>query len=233
MKSKWFKLKEEAISFRRKGLSIVQIEKQLGINRSTLSGWFKDVKLTKKQKEKLLLNSKNGLLAAQKKGGQWHADQGNQRRMAIRGEVRSFLSDIIIDKKIGELLLAMFYLAEGGKKENSFVIANSNPEILKSIISLQRYLYQLDEKKFRCSLHLRKDQDENNLKIFWSKTLGIPEFKFTKTQFDKRTNKKTYDHYKGVCVVHYFDMALQRRILYLVESLLNILSNKSARLAQW
>jgi len=225
MKSKWFKSKDKAISLRKEGLSIRYIENKLGIPRSTLSGWFKNIKLAKKQEAKLLDNWNNGLANARKKAALWHKKDGDDRRLAIRQKIEEFTNGIRIDKKTGELLLATFYLAEGGKIENSFVIANSNPEILKGMITLQRYLYKLDESKFRCALHLRKDQNEKKLKVFWSKTLNIPEFKFTKTQFDKRTVKKTYDNYKGVCVINYFDMALQRRVLYLGEKLLKMFNN--------
>lgn len=228
MQSRFLPLKSRATSLRKRGLSIPYIENKLGIPRSTLSGWFKDIKLSTKQRKKLLSNWKNGLASARKKAASWHIEDGNKRRRAIKEEIEKFSSDIKIDKKIGELIMATFYLAEGGKTENSFVIANSNPEILKGIISLQRYLYKIDESKFRCALHLRKDQNEKILKNFWSKILDIPEFKFTKTQFDKRTIKKTYDHYKGVCVIHYFDMALQRRVLYLGDKLLEII-NKNTR----
>ena len=223
MKSKWFKLKETAISLRKKGFSIKHVEKKLGINRSTLSGWFKNIQLTQAQKDQLLLNWKNGLIAAQKKGSQWHMDQGNRRRTAIREEVQKFIPKEAFDQKTGELIMATFYLAEGGKKENSFAIANSNPAILKGIVTLLRYLYPLDESKFRCCLHLRSDQNEKELKSYWSKLLNIPEAKFHKTQFDKRTIKKTYENYKGVCLVNYFDMALQRRVLYIGDKLLSII----------
>src|SRR3989344_7424720 len=106
MKSKWFNLKEKATSLRKKGLSIGYIEKKLSINRSTLSGWFKDIQLTEVQKERLIQNSKNGLIIAQKKGGQWHADQGNKRRTIIRDEVEKLIPEEILDKKSGELIMA-------------------------------------------------------------------------------------------------------------------------------
>jgi len=223
MKSKWFNLKEKAISLRKKGFSIKHVEKKLDINRSTLSGWFKNVQLTNKQKEKLLQNWRDGLVAAQKKGSQWHRDQGNRRRTVIREEVDEFIPKKAFDQKTGELIMATFYLAEGGKKENSFAIANSNPAILKGIVNLLRYLYTLDESKFRCCLHLRSDQNEKELKSYWSKLLNIPETKFHKTQFDKRTITKTYENYKGVCLVNYFDMAIQRRVLYIGDKLLSII----------
>lgn len=222
MKSKWFKLKEEAVSLRRKGLSIGYIENKLGINRSTLSGWFKNIQLTELQKKQLIQNSRNGLIIAQKKGGQWNADQGNKRRAVIREEIEQLIPEQVLDKKTGELILAAFYLAEGTKQEGSFIIANSNSEILKGIAGLLRYLYPIDESKFRCCLHLRSDQNEKELKSYWSKLLNVPEEQFLKTQFDKRAIKKTYESYKGVCVLYYYDMALQRRILYLGEKVLSI-----------
>jgi len=220
MQSKFLPLKGCAISLRKRGLSLKYIENKLKIPRSTLSGWFKDIKLSKKQREKLFNDWKNGLIKAREKAVLWHKNGRNERREKIKKDVESFFEGLEIDNKTGELLMAMFYLAEGGKTENSFMIANSNPQILKGIISLYRKLYELDESKFSCVLHLRKDQDEKELKLFWSSLLKIPEHKFTKTQFDKRTIKKTYDHYKGVCVINYFDMALQRRILFIGDKLL-------------
>jgi len=215
-----FAKKESAIKLRKAGKSYRDIENILGVRRSTLNGWFKNIKLSKKQKEKLLNNWKKGLVKAREKAVLWHKNKRNERREKIKKDVEIFFKNLKINNKVGELLMAMFYLAEGGKTENSFMVANSNPQILKSIINLYRNLYELDESKFSCVLHLRKDQNENELKLFWSTLLKIPKHKFTKTQFDKRTIKKTYDHYKGVCVVNYFDMAIQRRILFIGDRLL-------------
>ena len=53
MKSKWYELKENAIKLRQQGFSIGKIERDLGIPRSTLSGWLKNIKLTARQKELL------------------------------------------------------------------------------------------------------------------------------------------------------------------------------------
>lgn len=215
--------KELAIKLRKQGKSYRDIEKEIGVNRSTLSGWLKNIELTEKQKSKLNNNWLNALVRARKEAALVHKKDRAERIEKIKQEVEFFLKDIKIDKKTGELLMAAFYLAEGGKTESNFVIANSNPQILQGIINLHRYLYNLDETKFRCCLHLRKDQDEKKLKSFWSKLLKIPENKFTKTQFDKRTVKKTYEDYKGVCVVNYFDMALQRRIMFIGDKLLEMI----------
>ncbi len=220
--------KESAIKLRKKGKSYRDIENILGVSRSTLNGWLKNIKLTKEQKNELHKNWLNALVTARKKAVLWHNKGRNERREKARKEVEEFVSNIDLDKKIQEIILAAFYLAEGGKTEDSFVLANSNPEILLGVVNLLRKVFTIDESKFRCCLHLRKDQDENTSKKFWSKTLNIPESKFYKTQFDKRTVKKTYTHYKGVCVVNYLDLAVQRKVLYLGEKLLDTI-NKNTR----
>ena len=56
MKSKWFELKSKAIYLRKQGKSIRDIEESLVIPRSTLSGWFQNIKLTDSQYKSLKEN---------------------------------------------------------------------------------------------------------------------------------------------------------------------------------
>jgi len=79
MKSQWYELKDRAIKLRKRGLSIGKIERRLKIPRSTLSGWFKNIELTPKQKEKLLNDWKNGLIKAREKAVLWHNTQKEKR----------------------------------------------------------------------------------------------------------------------------------------------------------
>ena len=53
MKSRWFELKSKAVRLRKSGKSIRFIEGKLGIPKSTLSGWFKNIELSNKQKKVL------------------------------------------------------------------------------------------------------------------------------------------------------------------------------------
>lgn len=212
--------KEKAIRLRKKGKSIRDIEKTLGIRRSTLSGWLHNIELSESQKQRLHKEWLNALVKARFWAAQSHRNERLKRVGKIKEGVKGFVSGITINKTLGEIIFAIFYLAEGTKKENAMVVANSNPNVLKSFLNLFRYLYKPEESKFRCCLHLRGDQSEKQLKDFWSQLLSVPESQFNKTQFDKRTIKTTFRDYQGVCVITYFDMDLQRRILYLGESLI-------------
>lgn len=78
----------------------------------------------------------------------------------------------------------------------------------------------------KCDLHLRNDQNENEIINYWSKELSIPKKNFVYVVKDKRSVKSpTYPNYKGVCVVRYGDISIQRRLMFLSKKFCNIISN--------
>ena len=136
MKSKWFEFKEAAIRLRKQGYSMSKIEKKLGIARSTLSGWFKKVKLTPSQRKKLLKNSKNALVEARKKAVIWHNKQKQKRIEEAECQALNVLNNINIeDKHILELALSVLYISEGGKTTDQTAIGSSDPLILRFFLS--------------------------------------------------------------------------------------------------
>lgn len=219
------KKKELAIRLRKRGKSIRDIENKLCIARSTLSPWLKDVKLSKKQKEKLRKKWLNALVSARKKSSKLNRSRKLDRMEKIESEAKNFASSVELDKRLSELVFATFYLAEGGKYRGRVEIANTNPEILSSFWNLFYSLYSPDKSRLRCYLHLRMDQSksEKKLKNYWSKILKVPESQFIKTQFDKRTIRPSYKDYKGVCTVYYCDVNLHKRINTLGKEVLRII----------
>jgi transcriptional regulator with XRE-family HTH domain len=217
--------KEQAIKLRKAGKSYPEIERKLGVPRSTLSGWLSGVKLTKPQTDRLFDNKLKALVEARLIAAKVHKENRLKKIKEADDETSDFISKVKIDKTIGEIIFSTFYQAEGTKNGSAVVIANSNRDILKAMLNLFRYLFNPKESKFSCCLHLRRDQSDDDLKDFWSKALKIPVNQFTKTQFDKRTLKTTYDSYKGVCVISYSDVHLFRRVLFVGNKLVKILAN--------
>ena len=217
MISKWFSLKSKATEFRKRGFSVRYVENKLGIPRSTLSGWFRNVELSKKQRQKLKMDGRRALIAARKKAVIWHNEQKENRLKIAKIDADKVLSKIEMnDRNIIELSLAMLYLGEGLKARTETGMGNSDPLILNFFISVLKRYYNLPISKIKCELHLRADQDENKMKRFWSRSLDIPIANFTNTSFDKRTiGSITYDYYKGVCVVRCSSVARQRKLIYL------------------
>lgn len=219
MKSKWFELKPDAIRLRKKGFSIGKIEHRLGIPRSTLSGWLRDIELSKKQKEKLTQNWKKALVKARKKAVLWHNAQKEKRLKSAKEQALKTVETIdITDKKILELALATLYMGEGTKSKVETAMGSSDPLILKFFLATLKAIYNLDLKKVKCQLSLRADQKPEKMKRFWSKELSIPIDNFGYVNRDKRTvGSKTYPRYKGVCYITCGNVAIQRKLLYLGE----------------
>ncbi len=215
MKSRWFELKPDAIKLRKRGFSIGKIEHRLGIPRSTLSGWLKNIKLSQEKKEKLLQDWKNALVKARKKAVLWHNAQKKKRLKEAKKMALKTLEKINVnDPNIIELALAMLYLGEGAKTTEQTAIGNSDPLILRFFLAIVRNVYNLDIKRIRCELNLRADQNPEEMKRFWAKILKLPLANFKYVNIDQRTKgTKTYPDYKGVCHIKCGNVAIQRRLI--------------------
>lgn len=230
MISKWLGLKAQAVTLRRHGTSIKDIEKRLGIPRSTLSGWLRNVKLSKYHKDRLEQRWKNALVTARKSAILWHNLQKSERLKRASEEGAVVLSKIKTqDPAVFELALAMLYLGEGMRQTPTTAVGNSNPLVLQFFVGGLRQLYNIPTENIRCEIHLRADQNPDGIKRYWSRVLGLPISNFGKPSVDVRTKgSKTYSHYKGVCVVRCNRVAIQRRLMYIANNFcMQIVQKKS------
>lgn len=218
-------LKKKAIELRRQGLGIREIEKELNVARSTLSGWLKSIPLTKTQKQALYQRWEKGLEKARKRAAKINREAKKARIKKIEKEAQQFLNSLEVNPKTLEVFLAGLYLGEGFKTSGRTAIGSSNPSVLKGFIILLRKLYNIDESRLRAAIYARADQDVKEIETYWSRFLKIPKNRFHKTQIDKRTTgRKTYPNYKGVCCVYYHNTALQRRLIAISEEFLGHLA---------
>src|SRR3989344_1443279 len=216
MRSKWFELKAKAIALRKEGGSIRDIEIILSIPRSTLSGWFKDVKLNAAQYNSLKNRHKKSLVTARKSAVIWHNQQKLDRIKLAESEADKTLSAINNSQEIIELGLALLYLGEGSKKSPTTSMGNSDPLILKFFLKVMTDVYKIDIEKIRFDLHIRADQNPELVKKYWAKELKAPIHRFKLVSIEKRTaGKITYPHYKGVCVITCGNVAIQRKLVYI------------------
>jgi len=224
MKSKWFELKDKAIKLRRQGISVSKIESRLNIPRSTLSGWFKNIKLSEKQKAKLIQDKNSALARARMKAIIWHHKEKCKRLKEAEKQAKKTIKGIDTkNKNILELVLAILYLGEGAKTDTDTSLGSSDPMILKFFLAILKSTYNIKYEKMYCQLNLRADQNPQEIKEFWSKQLNIPIEKFKYFSIDRRTRgKKTYSYYKGVCQIRFNNVAIQRKLL----SISNIFCHK-------
>ena len=174
-------IKEKAINYRERGYSYNMISERMGLSKSTLSGWLKEIPYKPNKAVKKRIES-GRIKSAEYKH--------NQKVNSIKEMKR------IAKKELGKLtkrdlwLLGIgLYLGEGTKLQECAQIANSDPEIIKLIIKWLREICGLDTENFTIAIHTYPDNNIKDTINFWSKTTGIPKKQFSKTQIDRRTNK--------------------------------------------
>lgn len=223
MVSRWFKFKDEVVKLRKQGTSIGVINKKYGIPKSTLSCWFRKIKLSKLQKDKIYKSATIKMDRARQKALIWHHSQKEGRIKIAENEADAIINKL--DKNnldVLELALAFLYLGEGAKS-NETSMGNANPLVLKFFVTAVKRIYP-NAKLGKCQLHLRSDQNEIDAINYWSQELDMnfSQFSFIK---DKRIAKtKTYPNYHGVCVIRFTEIAIQRRLVFLSHKFCNIIT---------
>lgn len=172
------KEKEQAIKFRKEGMSYSQIKKRLHVSKSTLSIWLKDMPLSKARLNELQRNEvviEKIRIAKQKK---------REQRLQ---EVFEKVSGDIGKLSKREFFIAGFFLywAEGGKTERySISLSNTDPNMIRAYIQWLELL-RVSKDKIRIRLHLYTDMDELSEVNYWSKIIAIPKKNFTKSYVKK------------------------------------------------
>lgn len=221
-------LRSNAIRLRKQGYSYSKIIKQFKIPKSTLSDWVGHLKLSESQKIKIRNRWLKELKKARKKAAETHRRNKINRMANINQKAKAFVNKINFDNQTNQIILSALYLGDGIKREGSVELGSSNPKIAKTFVILLRKLYNLNEKKFKCTIFGRYDQNPKKIEQYWSNLLSIPKSQFYKTYLDKRTKgTKTYPTYKGVCLIRYTDTATQRKIVAIGNFLLEKIAKKS------
>lgn len=217
------KLRKQATALRLRGLTYPEIQRQTGVARGTLSGWFKGLALPDQAKKRILQRKREHLALARKEA--WKSNQALllERRARAEKEIDEWISDISLTTGVLGLLLAALYLGEGAKRRSTLIFANSRPDIIQLYLRLLQFVFKTDIKRYRVVLGLRMDQEVKNETDYWAKATGIPKNQFKKPQFDARTlGKKTFPTYHGVCTVIYNDAEVEKRLTILQQKVLDL-----------
>jgi len=181
-KLKYTKLKTKAIQLRKKGLSYNKIENELNVAKSTLSFWLKTIPLTVEQKKclytKRILNLARG--------------PQSQKERRIR-EIAKIIEEA--EKEIQtplsfetyRLLGAALYWAEG-KKTVCFAVTNSDPHFIIFMVRWFEKIFGISSQDLKARLNIYPQQNELEIKEFWSQLTSIPLGNFGKS-FVKPANK--------------------------------------------
>ena len=167
---------EKARLLRKKGCAYNDIKKELGLSKSTISLWCRDVKLTNQQRAALMYSSKR--MAAQKLGAKANHEKREKEIAVIREIAKKEIVNLM--PKAFQVAGAMLYWAEGTKTQST-AVSNSDPRIIKFMVHWFDKFFQITPKQLKAHLHIHYGNDEKKIKKFWSTLTGIPLDNFGKS----------------------------------------------------
>ncbi len=187
--------KRKALAMRKKGLSYSAIKEKLGISKSTLSYWLKDLPLSPERINELRAHSP-------KRIERFRNTMRKKREMRL-AEVYKVVGDDLGHFTQRDILVAGFFLywGEGGKtKAYSITFANTDPSMIRFYLEWVKLL-KIDISMIKVRLHLYLDMDIEKEIQFWAKKLSLKRSHFVKPHIKKSlhsgVNYKGFGH--GTC----------------------------------
>lgn len=176
-------LKARAIRLRQGGWSYNVIARKLGVAKSTLSHWLREVPYQPNEQVK------RSIREGPAKSAQLRHEQKLATILQIRAKAAAELGHLT--KRDLWMLGLGLYVGEGSKLYESIRIINSDPEVIRLAMQWFRGICGLSTKNFSVAIHLYPDTRVREACEFWSKVTGLPPGQFGKTQVDRRVNKSS------------------------------------------
>jgi len=171
-------LKDEAIKLRKQGKSYSQIKAELGISKSTLSGWLSSMPL-----------SPSAITALQKSSAvieKIRQTKLKNRTTRLNGVYDKVSRDLGIITGREQFVAGFFlYWAEGAKTTPyAITLSNTDPEMIVTFIEWLTLL-EVPKDKIIIRLQLYADMDVKKEIIYWVKNTGISIKNFKKPYIKK------------------------------------------------
>ena len=194
---------------REEGRSVKELAALLGVARSTVSLWVRDIELTPEQYETL----------RRRMGGRIDGSRVNALRALERHREAQNAGRAAARR--GDLLHAagcMLYWAEGSRNRHAIEFVNSDPAMVVFFLRFLRTCFGVPDPKVRvtCNLFADHSSRQDEIEEFWLDQLGLPRTclrkstvnRFSKYSKKKRQNKLPY----GTCRLNVYDTRLVHEI---------------------
>jgi transcriptional regulator with XRE-family HTH domain len=220
-------LREKARSLRvEKGLTIDELAERLALPRTTIFYWVRDLPITHRTARQT---------AAQQRRASNNSARYRERREAAYAEGVASFADLAQDPSFCDFV--SLYIAEGYKRSrNSVSICNSDAAV---IVLATSWIRQLTDHNIDYSVQYHADQDVDELRTFWSTTLGIDGsvIRFQPKSNSGQLRNRTWRCEHGVIAVSAHDTFFRSRLQAWMdltrEAWLTLAPQRTGRGAAW
>jgi transcriptional regulator with XRE-family HTH domain len=201
---------QRARELRAQSWTLEDIATELGVSKSSVSLWVRDVEFTPRPRNRGHRSMKPHPLHL--------ARLAEIERCRIEGAERI---GQLSEREFLILGLAL-YAGEGSKTRNDISFANSDPRMILMFVTWLRRFFGVDESRLRVKLYLHDGLDLESAIRFWSDLTEIPPSQFTKPYraLADPTIRRT-KHVMGCPGIAYRSASMHRRVMGLVEAVLS------------
>lgn len=214
---------DKARRMRAEGRTLQDIAEALGVAKSSVSLWVRDVPFTPSPRR----------TGAERKAHPQH--------LAKLAEIEELSAQAV--EALGTLSNQAFlaagaalYAGEGSKSDGKVNLTNTNPELVSFFCAWLRRFFDVDESRLRVTLYLHEGLDLDAAEHFWSGVTGIPRTQFLKAyRAAPNPSIRSTKHPMGCASVRYNCSHTHRAVMGLVRALLSsscILSGVAQSVAQ-
>ncbi len=199
---------EAARQLRAAGHTLADIAQELGVAKSSVSLWARDVEFEPLPRRRARRRGPNVL----------------QRRKSAEIEALRVEGAARIGNLSAHAFLAAgaaLYAGEGAKRDGMVVFANSDPRMTVFFCAWLRQCFEIDESRLTMRVYLHEGLDLDAAQAYWSGVTGIPLSQFRvgyRAVPDATIRKAKHEH--GCAYVVYCCAATHRAIMGLIEALL-------------
>ena len=191
--------------------TLADIAGELGVSKSSVSLWVRDVEFTPRPRRRARRRGPNVLQRRKAAEIERLHDEGILR-LGVLSE-QAFLA-----------AGAALYAGEGTKDDKTVQFANSDPKMIAFFCAWLRHFFEIDEARLRARVYLHEGLDLGRAEEYWSAISGIPLEQFRKgyraiADAGIRHNK----HEHGCAYVLYSCARTRRTIMGLVDALLTLM----------
>ncbi|HVM12990.1 MAG TPA: helix-turn-helix domain-containing protein [Egibacteraceae bacterium] len=205
----------QARELRAQGWTMPDIAAKLGVSRSSVSLWTRDVPFTPDIERTL-----SRRLRARRRGGP------NKLQRRKQEEIDHLLAEGT--ERIGKLserdfLIAgvALYAGEGSKRDGAVSLANTNAGFIAFFCAWLRQFFEVDETRLRVKLYLHEGLDLHAAITYWARVTAIPPAQFGKPyRAVPDAGIRHSKHLLGCATVSYSCARTHRMIMGLVHALL-------------
>lgn len=165
----------QAIALRKKGLSYKEIMHTIPVAKSTLSLWLRYIPLKPEQRNRLYTKQVHSMAL----GARSQKERRRKEIDALLHEAQKEISTPLSDLAFQCFGVALYW-AEGSKQKG-LEITNSDPHLIVFMVRWFKKIFNVTPENIIARLNIYPQQNETDIKQFWSEITGIPLVNFRKS----------------------------------------------------